>query len=132
MTRSAKGTPEAPGKNVQAKAGLNRSILEQRWGVLLHQLQYKAEWAGKKVVEIDPAFTSQTCCCCGVVCPANRRGKRYTCSTCGVVMDADFNAAVNILRRGLTALGPEPRPTGAQDGQQLLARQVTLAPESPG
>ena len=132
MTASAKGTTEAPGKNVQAKAGLNRSILEQRWGVLLHQLQYKAEWAGKKVVEVPPAFTSQICSACGVVCPANRRGKRYTCSTCGVAMDADVNAAVNILRRGLTALGLEPCPTGAQDGQQLHGHRGNLGPESPG
>ena len=70
MTATAKGTVEAPGKNVQAKAGLNRSILEQRWGMMLSQLRYKAEWAGKKVVEVDPSFTSQTCSSCGVVCRA--------------------------------------------------------------
>ena len=96
MTASAKGTVEAPGKNVRAKAGLNRSILEQRWGIMLSQLRYKAEWAGAKVVEVDPSYTSQTCSNCGVVCRANRRGKLYSCSTCGVRLDADVNAAVNI------------------------------------
>ena len=75
MTASAKGTTEAPGRNVRAKAGLNRSILEQRWGMMLSQLRYKAEWAGKKVVEVDPSFTSQTCSKCGIVCRANRRGQ---------------------------------------------------------
>ena len=133
MTASAKGTVEAPGKNVRAKAGLNRSILEQRWGIMLSQLRYKAEWAGAKVVEVDPSYTSQTCSNCGIVCRANRRGKRYSCSTCGVRLDADVNAAVNILRRGLTTLGLKPCPTGAQDGQQLhTPQQLLLWAESPG
>ena len=133
MTASAKGTVEAPGKNVRAKAGLNRSILEQRWGIMLSQLRYKAEWAGAKVVEVDPSYTSQTCSNCGVVCRANRRGKLYSCSTCGVRLDADVNAAVNILRRGLTTLGLKPCPTGAQDGQQLhTPQQLLLWAESPG
>ena len=132
MTRSAKGDVEKPGRNVRAKAGLNRSILEQRWGTMLNQLKYKAEWAGAKVVEVDPAFTSQTCSSCGVVSSANRRGKHYDCAACGIHMDADTNAAVNILRRGLLALGLEPRLTGAQDGQQLVCGQLRLFAESPG
>lgn len=84
------------------------------------------------MVEIDPAFTSQICSCCGrrtrptgegSATPARRAASRST---------PHVNATVNILRRGLTALGLEPRPTGAQEGHQLHERQGNLAPESPG
>ena len=54
MTRSARGTEEQPGKNVAAKAGLNREILSQNWSLLRRQLEQKAEWAGREYVEVDP------------------------------------------------------------------------------
>ena len=55
MTRSAKGTPENPGRNVRAKAGLNREILRSGWGLLVRRLKEKAPG---RVEEIRPAFTS--------------------------------------------------------------------------
>ena len=105
MTRSARGTVERPGRNVSAKAGLNRSITEQSWGIIASQLYYKAQWYGRTFVRVDPRHTSQTCSGCGAVEPDNRRGKRYECGACETRMDADTNAAVNILRRGLSATG---------------------------
>jgi len=101
MTASAKGTTEVPGKNVKWKSGLNRSINEQTWGIIKQQLTYKAEWAGRRLVDVDPKHTSQTCSGCGVVDAGNRNGKRYECAFCGLLMDADVNAAINILHRGL-------------------------------
>ena len=65
MTRSARGTNEKPGRNVRAKAGLNRTILAQSWGRIRNQLAYKAAWACRQVVEVDPRFTSQDCSDCG-------------------------------------------------------------------
>ena len=61
MVRSASGTIENPGTNVEAKSGLNRSIQEQTWGILRQQLRYKAEWAGREPVEVNPRNTSRTC-----------------------------------------------------------------------
>ncbi|MFP3373705.1 IS200/IS605 family accessory protein TnpB-related protein, partial [Pseudomonas sp. SIMBA_068] len=61
MTRSAKGTVEAPGKNVAVKAGLNRSISDASWGRLKALLHYKAELNGGRVIEVDPKHTSQIC-----------------------------------------------------------------------
>ena len=61
MTASAKGTAEAPGRNVRAKAGLNRSILASGWAGLASKLDYKAA----ELIEVDPAYTSQTCHECG-------------------------------------------------------------------
>ena len=101
MSASAKGTNEEPGKNVKRKRGLNRSIMEQTWGTIRRQLSYKAAWAGRELVAVDPKHTSQTCSGCGVVDRKARNDKRYECSFCGLLMDADVNAAINILHRGL-------------------------------
>ena len=108
MTRSARGTVEEPGTNVRAKSGLNRSINEQTWGLILTQLAYKAEWAGRQLVKVDPKHTSQTCSVCGVMDGSNRSGKEYDCSGCGSHLDADVNAARVILQRGLAAGNTPP------------------------
>ena len=107
MTRSARGTNEKPGRNVRAKAGLNRTILAQSWGRIRNQLAYKAAWACRQVVEVDPRFTSQDCSDCG-----QRRAKpdskeRWRCEKCGVEHDRDVNAAINIDRASMSALGSQ-------------------------
>ena len=114
MTRSAKGTVENPGKRVKQKTGLNREILTQRWGMMLSQLAYKAEWAGKRLLTVNPAYTSQTCSGCGMVKSDQRQRKRYSCSGCGLTLDADCNAAVNILRLGQAQAGLKPCPDAPQ------------------
>ena len=101
MTASATGTLENPGTNVRQKAGLNRSIIEQTWGLLRSQLAYKAEWAGREMVVVDPKLTSQKCSDCGVVSAEHRQRKRYNCAECGMMEDADVNAAKNILHSAL-------------------------------
>ena len=101
MTTSAKGTVENPGTNVRQKSGLNRSIAEQTWGVIRQQLAYKAEWAGRELAAVNPKHTSQTCSDCGILDPASRDGKNFCCRACGVELDADVNAAVNILKRAM-------------------------------
>lgn len=98
MVKSAAGTVDNPGTNVTAKRGLNRSIQEQTWGMIRQQLEYKAESAGRIVIAVNPAHTSQRCSACGLVEATNRRGKTYACRSCGVIQDADVNAAKNILR----------------------------------
>ena len=100
MTRSAKGTVEEPGRNVSQKSGLNREILTQSWGMIRQQLAYKAEWAGVPMVAVDPRGTSQRCSGGGHVSGKSRRGKWYMCVACGVLLDADVNAARNILALG--------------------------------
>ena len=106
MTRSAKGTAEAPGTNVRAKAGLNRAILSSGWGALEQHLDYKAG----RVVRINPAYTSQTCHACGCVESANRPSQSFfRCQACGHTANADVNAAQNIRRQGLAQLDGEGR-----------------------
>jgi putative transposase len=97
MTRSASGTVQEPGRNVAAKAGLNRSILDAGWGQFLMILLAKAEGAGRQVITVDPWHTSITCHLCGARC-ARPRQDTVVCPTHGG-MDADVNGACNILTR---------------------------------
>lgn len=98
MTRSAKGTVETPGKNVAAKSGLNRSILDNTPGERRRQLEYKARKFGSEIRPVRAAYTSQRCSACGVVDPKSRPGcgREFACTACGHADHADRNAALNI------------------------------------
>ena len=94
MTRLARGTAGDPGRNVRAKAGLNREILRSGWGLLVRRLEDKAPG---RVEKISPAFTSQQCSACGHVDAESRESRaRFVCTACGFVGHADVNAARNI------------------------------------
>jgi IS605 OrfB family transposase len=94
MTRSARGTIDAPGRNVAAKAGLNRSILQQGWGLFARCLEYKAPG---RVEKINPAYTSQTCSQCKTRDREARESQAvFRCRACGYWGNADVNAARNI------------------------------------
>lgn len=108
MTRSAKGTVDAPGRNVRQKSGLNRGILANGWGMLVERLEQKAPG---RVERINPAYTSQTCSRCGARDREARENQaRFRCRSCGYTANADVNAAVNIAAgravnaRGATAV----------------------------
>lgn len=105
MVKSARGAVDAPGKGVAQKRGLNRSIHEQSWGELASLIESKAESAGIPFARVDPKNTSRRCSACGAIDKASRRGESFDCASCGYAADADINAAVNILARGLEASG---------------------------
>ena len=104
MTRSAKGTAGNPGRNVAAKAGLNRGILRSGWGLLVRRLQDKAPG---RVEKIKPQYTSQRCSACGHVDADSRESQaRFACTACGFADNADVNAARNIAAgHAVTARG---------------------------
>jgi putative transposase len=104
MSRSAAGTVESPGTNVAQKAGLNRSILDAAWNQLIQYTSNKAESAGRKFVLINPRNTSKMCSRCGVLVDKTLATRVHSCSSCGLKMDRDHNAALNILRLGLQSL----------------------------
>jgi putative transposase len=109
MTRSARGTVGQPGRNVRRKAALNRGILANGWGMLLHRLEDKAPG---RVEKIYPAYTSQRCSACGHVAPGNRESQAFRCVACGYQAHADVNAALNIAAgHAVTAWGGEPLGT---------------------
>jgi len=106
MTKSAKGDSENHGKNVKQKSGLNRSILEQGWGIFKTLLKYKSTWYNSHFEEVNPKNTSLKCCQCDKVHKENRQQQAvFKCTSCGFSINADFNAALNILYLGLLKLG---------------------------
>jgi putative transposase len=97
MTASASGTVEQPGTNVAAKSGLNRSILDAGWAQFMSILTAKAESAGRRVVRVNPSYTSVTCHTCGARCSRPRQDV-VVCPAHGE-LDADLNGARNIATR---------------------------------
>lgn len=91
-------------KNVKHKSSFYRSINNrlQYWSYrqVIDKLESLSQSKGFALIKVDPSYTSQTCSNCGAVVKANRDGEHYHCS-CGLVIDADTNAAINILRRGV-------------------------------
>jgi len=111
MTRSVRGTAEAPGRNVHQKAGLNRSILDNTPGERRRQLAYKASRHGSELRLVPPSGTSQTCSACGTRDPESRQGcgRVFACTTCGHQAHADLNAARNIARIAAGQAGSSTR-----------------------
>ena len=104
MTASARGTMENPGKNVRQKAGLNKAMLDTAFGGIRRNLEYKC----RKLIQVNPAYTSQTCSECGHANKENRKSQpRFLCVCCGFGSNADTNAAMNIRRLGMAQLHGE-------------------------
>ena len=82
------------------KRGLNRSILEQSWGRIVNQLFYKAASAGRELLFVDPRNTSQRCSGCGAMVKKDLSVRSHVCE-CGLDLDRDHNAAINILQKAL-------------------------------
>ena len=105
MSKSAAGTVSQPGRNVRAKSGLNRTILDQGWYEMRRQLEYKQLWRGGQVLAVPPAYTSQRCACCGHTAKENRLSQsKFRCQACGYTANADVNGARNILAAGHAVL----------------------------
>ena len=134
MTRSAHGSTASPGKNVKAKAGLNRAILGMSWGRVQLFLAYKAAAQGGRLVRVAAPYSSQTCSNCGYVGPGNRRTRdRFRCTTCGHEAAADTNAARVVLARGLAALsGTAPGYGAAGRGAFAVGRAGKRQPGAGG
>ncbi len=84
--------------------GLATSIHDAAWRQYIAYLTYKAEDAGRRVVAVNPAYTSQTCSRCGHRARKELAERVQRCSCCGLVLDRDQNAALNILALGLQSL----------------------------
>ncbi len=101
MSRSARGTAAEPGIQVAQKAGLNKAILDQGWGMFRRMLDYKQAWRGGEVIAVNPRYTSQTCPACGHIAKENRPQQAlFSCVACGYTYHADIVAAKNILALG--------------------------------
>ena len=122
MTRSATGTAGEPGRNVSARAGMNREILATGWAALRRMLEYKAY----RVIAVDPRCTGQSCAACGHVDARSRRTRdRCHRVACGHADHAGLNAAANILAPGTGAAargsGGGARPANRETDRRLAA-----------
>lgn len=99
-------------KNMVRNHHLSKSILDAGWQYLAQQLHGKAEEAGRVVIQVNPSYTSKACSHCGHIFEGMKLSDRWiTCPECGLSLDRDHNAAINILNRGLASL--------SGDGQSL-------------
>ena len=96
MTRSAKGTQDAPGRQVRQKAGLNREISAAGW----YQIEAYTGYKARQLVKVPAHYSSQTCPRCGNVCAENRPSRDvFRCSECSFSGHADVVAAGNLAAR---------------------------------
>jgi len=92
--------PQEMGKN----RGLRKSIMDVAWTQFISMTISKAAEAGRTVILVDPRNTSKMCSQCGELVHKTLSDRTHTCPDCGLVLDRDVNAAINILQRGLQTL----------------------------
>lgn len=106
MSRKAKPRQDQNGRYLPngqtAKRGLNRALRSAALATLATQLEYKTKLAHSTLISVNPAYTSQTCSNCQYCARENRESQAvFSCKQCGQRMNADVNAAINILNRGI-------------------------------
>jgi len=91
--------------NMQKNHRLAKSIADVAWNQFITIAQSKAEDAGSRVILVNPRNTSQQCSRCGMIVAKTLSDRVHSCPHCGLVMDRDQNAAINIMRLGLQSQG---------------------------
>ena len=125
MSRSAKGTVEAPGRRVRQKAGLNREILSAGFGMAHQMLQYKAEEAGTRLhlANTRQLKPSQRCSACWAIVSKTLSERIHSCA-CGCVLPRDQNSARVVL---LDAWTPKDTPgTGVTARSKPLTAKAAM------
>lgn len=112
MVKRPKPKPDGNGSFLPngacAKSGLNKSICDVGWHGFVLILKAKAQALGKRVIEVNPRYTSQACSQCGVIVHKSLSTRTHYCHSCGFASHRDHNAALNILGLGLQSLGANP------------------------
>lgn len=96
-------------RNMVKNRCLAKSISDAAWRQLITHTMQKAENAARRVVLVDPRNTSKMCSRCGFLVEKTLSDRVHSCPHCGLVLDRDYNAAINILTLGLQSLGLGPR-----------------------
>ncbi len=113
-------------KNNKRSRTLHRHILDASWGQFFSYLSYKAVNADKKVVKVHPEGTTQECSRCGRIVKKNLSTRTHLCPYCDLELDRDYNASINILKRGTgcTSLLVENRPLVTISASAIVSGQV--------
>ena len=101
-------------KNMVKNHKLAKSISDVSWSKFVELLKYKADWYGRKLIQIDKFFPSSKLCsnCGNIKKDLTLKDRVYNCSSCGTAIDRDLNASLNILREGLRILNKNRRDSG--------------------
>ena len=87
-------------QNISLGKKNNQNFVSIPFGAFKQKLKAKCEYYGIEYIEVDEAYTSQTCCSCAIVKKSNRKYRGlYICNDCRLVLNADVNGAINILRK---------------------------------
>lgn len=111
-------------RNMIRNPKLAKSIADVSWSQFFARLQAKAEEAGRQVVRVNPAYTSQTCSACGHRQPMPLSVRVYECLHCGLILDRDHNGSKNILESFLSIV--------AEIHVLFLVGLKKATPKSPG
>ena len=102
---------------------LAKSIADASWNSFFQKLEYKAESAGILFRKVPPHGTSQECSGCGKIVKKSLAQRTHSCDSCGLVMDRDHNAAMNIRQRGINTLPVEYREVTPPESMPLVVAQ---------
>jgi putative transposase len=102
-----------------------RNKQDAAWRQFIQLLEYKADLYGCHVRQVQPADTTKMCSKCGVKTDKPLWVREHSCPSCGFELDCDWNAALNVLERGLLKLG-----LGQPEVQRLLETGATVGDSS--
>ncbi len=106
--------------NMVKNPHLAKSISDASWGAFLRWVNYCGAIQTVPVIPVAPQFTSQDCSACGNQVKKSLSVRTHICSKCGVVLDRDHNAAINILDKGLMVLSGRQEPVRRASHETLL------------
>jgi putative transposase len=110
--------------NMAKNHRLSRSIMDSSWGAFLQKLECKC----KMLVKVPARNTSINCCRCGNKVPKSLAVRIHKCDKCGLVMDRDYNASINILNKGLNIFNQSPQATISvpQELRELTPVEISM------
>jgi putative transposase len=108
--------------NMAKNHKLARSIMDSSWGAFLQKLEYKC----KMLVKVPARNTSINCCRCENKVPKSLAVRIHRCDKCGLVMDRDYNASINILNKGLNIFDQSPQATIPQELRELTSVEISM------
>ncbi len=113
--------------NEMAEEGHGKGIHDASWGMFTNMLCYKAESAGSEIVFVDPKNTSKECSSCHSIVQKSLWERTHSCPSCGLTLDRDVNAAINILKRATAGMAGS---NSCGDGIDIpsLKQEAALAP----
>ncbi|UOY10528.1 transposase [Methanonatronarchaeum sp. AMET6-2] len=105
----------------------SKNTLDSSWRTFIQLLLYKAESADTEVILVDPKDTSKECSQCGVKTDKKLWQREHSCPSCGYTTDRDYNAAENILGKGLAEVTPAETATSTDNKHQISFCDVSAS-----